>query len=223
MRFYCHASLPSVLWRCWLGGMKGIRPVKNWAVGCWRGYLSGERCRQRISLPLTVSCFSKIQVGFTFLVPAHPGSPGQRAVKRVCVMQVDQRHFLSSAFPHKTNPNSVDGDYGKHAKLSSHLTAILYSILSDSRHWRNRPCRPHWSLAAVVVKFCPPLTAPSRDPIRGSGSHLIQFQVYIPSGTSLNWFSHFSTEQDTQAHEPCCICSNRLHLCTVCMPGLEKN
>ena len=40
---------------------------------------------QRISLPLTVSCFSKIQVGFTFLVPAYPGSPGQRAVKRVCV------------------------------------------------------------------------------------------------------------------------------------------
>jgi len=36
-------------------------------------------------LPLTVSCFSKIQIGFTFLVPAHPGSPGQRAVKRICV------------------------------------------------------------------------------------------------------------------------------------------
>jgi len=37
--------------------------------------------------PLTVSCFSKIQIGFTFLVPAHPGNPGQRAVKRarVCV------------------------------------------------------------------------------------------------------------------------------------------
>ena len=33
--------LPSVLWRCWLGGRKGIRPVKNWLVGCWRGYLSG--------------------------------------------------------------------------------------------------------------------------------------------------------------------------------------
>ena len=36
-------------------------------------------------LPLTVSCFNKIQIGFTFLVPAHLGSPGQRAVKRVCV------------------------------------------------------------------------------------------------------------------------------------------
>jgi len=40
---------------------------------------------QRIPLPLTVSCFSKIQIGFTFLVPAHPGSPVKRAVKRVCV------------------------------------------------------------------------------------------------------------------------------------------
>ena len=40
---------------------------------------------QLMPLPLTVSCFSKIQIGFTFLVPAYPGSPGQRAVKRVCV------------------------------------------------------------------------------------------------------------------------------------------
>jgi len=38
------ATLPSVLWRCWLGGRKGIRHVKNWAVGCRRGYLSGARC-----------------------------------------------------------------------------------------------------------------------------------------------------------------------------------
>jgi len=40
---------------------------------------------QLIPLPLTVSCFSKIQIGFTFLVPAHPGSPGKRAVNRVRV------------------------------------------------------------------------------------------------------------------------------------------
>ena len=36
-------------------------------------------------LPLTVSCFSKIHIGFIFLVPAHPGSPGQRYVC-VCVL-----------------------------------------------------------------------------------------------------------------------------------------
>ena len=40
---------------------------------------------QLMPLPLTVSWFSKIQTGFTFLVPAHPDIPGQRAVKRVCV------------------------------------------------------------------------------------------------------------------------------------------
>jgi len=40
---------------------------------------------QVMPLPLTVSCFSKIQIGFTFLVPADPGSPGKRAIKRVCV------------------------------------------------------------------------------------------------------------------------------------------
>ena len=43
---------------------------------------------QLMPLPLTVSCFSKIQIGFTFLVPAHPGSHGQRAVKRVFVVVV---------------------------------------------------------------------------------------------------------------------------------------
>ena len=40
---------------------------------------------QLMPLPLTVSCFSKIQIGFTFLVPAHRDSPGKRAVKRVYV------------------------------------------------------------------------------------------------------------------------------------------
>ena len=34
-------------------------------------------------MPLTVSCFSKVQIGFTCLVSAHPRSPGQRAVKHV--------------------------------------------------------------------------------------------------------------------------------------------
>jgi len=41
---------------------------------------------QLVILPLTVSCFSKMQIGFTFLVPAHLGSPGQRVVKRVLVL-----------------------------------------------------------------------------------------------------------------------------------------
>jgi len=38
-------SVPSVHWHCWLGVRKSIRPVKNWVMRCWCGYLSGARCR----------------------------------------------------------------------------------------------------------------------------------------------------------------------------------
>ena len=91
---FCHNDqlkihMPSVLWRCWLGGRKGIRPVKTewWGVGMVICMERGAdlHMAQLMPLPLTVSCSSKIQIGFTSLVPAHLGSPGQRAVKRVCV------------------------------------------------------------------------------------------------------------------------------------------
>jgi len=52
-------------------------------------------------LPLTVSCFSTIQIGFTFLVPAHPGSPGQRAIKGVCVC-VDRRQWIQITWMKKS-------------------------------------------------------------------------------------------------------------------------
>jgi len=40
---------------------------------------------QLMPLPLTVSCFSEVQIVFSFLVPAHLGRPGQRAVKQMHV------------------------------------------------------------------------------------------------------------------------------------------
>jgi len=40
---------------------------------------------QLMPLSLAVFCSSIIQIGFTFLVPAHLGSPRQRAFKHVCV------------------------------------------------------------------------------------------------------------------------------------------
>ena len=66
-----HFELPSVLWRCWLGGRKGIRPVKNWVVGCWRGCLgwgTDLHIAQQMPLPLTISCSSKSRLVLTFLV-----------------------------------------------------------------------------------------------------------------------------------------------------------
>ena len=44
---------------------------------------------QLTPLPLTVCCFSKIQIGFFVLVLAHLGSPGKRAVKQVCVQSFE--------------------------------------------------------------------------------------------------------------------------------------
>ena len=80
------------------GGRKGIRPVKTewWGAGV---VICLELCAdlhmaQLMPLPLAVSCFSKIQIGFTFLVPAQLGSPVQRAIKRVCVLL----NWYSSAF-----------------------------------------------------------------------------------------------------------------------------
>jgi len=46
---------------------------------------AGLHMAQLMPLPLTVSCSSKIQIGFTFLVLADLGTPRKRAVKRVCV------------------------------------------------------------------------------------------------------------------------------------------
>ena len=84
--------MPSVLWCCWLGDKKG--PVKTeWldagVVICLeRGaYL---HMAQLMPLPLTVSCFSKLQIGFIFLVLAHLGSPGKGPLNVcVCVFQND--------------------------------------------------------------------------------------------------------------------------------------
>ena len=85
--------VPSVLWHCWLDGRKGIRPVKTerWGAGV---VICLERdadlhMAQLMPLPLTVSCFSKIQIDFTFLVPAHLGSLGEGPLNGcVCVIML---------------------------------------------------------------------------------------------------------------------------------------
>ena len=70
---------------------------------------------QLTSLPLTVSCFSKILIGFTFLVPAHLGSPGKRAVKRVCVCVLQEasawRYHVNNPLATLVNTVEVDTPY----------------------------------------------------------------------------------------------------------------
>jgi len=66
------SDLPSVLWCCWLGGSKCIRPIKDWVVRFWRGYLSGARWKWfaygLADAAATPSCLCscKIQSGLPF-------------------------------------------------------------------------------------------------------------------------------------------------------------
>ena len=71
----------------WQEGHPACKKTEWWGAGMVICLERGEdlHMAQLMLLPLTVSCFSKIQIGFTFLVPAHLGSPGKRAVKQVCV------------------------------------------------------------------------------------------------------------------------------------------
>jgi len=66
---------------------------------------------QLTPLPHTVSCLSKIQIGFTFLVPAHLGSPGQRAVKWVFYYVPVNRFFLTVLPQFIQNENCMVREY----------------------------------------------------------------------------------------------------------------
>jgi len=74
----------------WQEGHPACKITERWGAGVVVCLELGADLHmvQLMPLPLTVSCFSRIQIGFTFLVLAHPGSPGHRAVKRVCVWLV---------------------------------------------------------------------------------------------------------------------------------------
>ena len=68
-------------------GHPAYKKTEWWGAGVviCQGRGADLHMAQLMPLPLTVSCFGKVQIGFTFLVPAHLGIPGKRAVKRVCV------------------------------------------------------------------------------------------------------------------------------------------
>jgi len=89
-----------------VGWQEGHPACKKLSGGvlAWLSVYADLHMAQLMLLPLTVSCFSKIQIGSTFLVPAHPGSPGQRAVKLararacVCVFHIFISHLLFIIF-----------------------------------------------------------------------------------------------------------------------------
>jgi len=67
----------------WQEGHPACKKTEWWGAGVVICLEQGAdlHVAQQMPLPLTVSCSSKIQIGFTFLVPAYPGCPGKEAIK----------------------------------------------------------------------------------------------------------------------------------------------
>ena len=115
----------SVLWRCWLGGRKGIQPVKNWVVGCWHGYVSGSRRRFAYG-----PADAAVQIGFTFLflpfwyrltrVVPDKIQEGHKAVVCVCVCV-----WLLQQPPHST----IMFFYVCMDLLTIHMWPVLFPLL----------------------------------------------------------------------------------------------
>ena len=127
---------------------------------------------QLMPLPLTVSCFSKIQIGFTFLVPAHLGGPGKRAVKRacvcVCVCVLDSPHVQplsrsSLVFPLVLNPQL----HAPYISSPSHLPTEQDEMRRTRKHPFNGP------LSGTTWPYATLHLAPDRwrQPRRGCRGH----------------------------------------------------
>ena len=98
-------------------------------------------------LLLTFSCFTEIQTGFTFLVPAYPGSPRQRAVKRVCVcVCVCVCNCIARcqmASPGNRHCADCIGIISAHFRFS-------FPFVSFQLHWLDVPDRILFKLAVTV-------------------------------------------------------------------------
>ena len=106
-------TVPSVLWSCWLGGRKGIRPVKNWLVWCWRGYL------------VWLSVCSEVQIAY---VPAD-------ATATHCLASLKSRlvlpfwYWLTRVVPVKGPLNGCMYEYIYYVKCA--LTRVILLVYSE--------------------------------------------------------------------------------------------
>ena len=146
---------------CWLGGRKGIQPIKTewWGAGM---VICLEQCAdlhmaQLMPLPLTVSCSNKIQIGFSFLV--------QRAIKRVC----NKVHCIGAlalyvALSQRGLLDPIEPAYNQSRRLK--LTASTFSRL--------------WIIMLAVLVTVPTVSQNSLHPLSTSSitaRHLLDFMV----------------------------------------------
>ena len=139
---------------------------------------------QLMPLPLTISCFSKIRIGFTFLVPAHPGSPGKRAVKRVCVC-VCVLSGTTRVSQYQKGKTNVDFSEARHSEWQWHQLGhmqVCTSLQTDNH--ATDASTPALSFLQTRCPSCHPtnsVKALKTITNEGSGTYL----VYVLKSTSV--------------------------------------
>ena len=122
-------------------------------------------------LPLTVSCFSKIQIGFTFLVLAHPGSPGKGPLNDLvpgdhCRVQVGAYvHVVIGPWLMTRSSATADGPSDAPSLRSCHLWEQVVQ-----------------QLELPVTEF-PRYSRPMRNKLHASNHELWPSQVWSTSST----------------------------------------
>jgi len=161
--------MPSVLWRCWLGGRKGIRPAKNRVVGCWCGCLSAARCRlayvpaDATATQSLASVKSRLVLPFwyrlTWVVLEKGPLNGC-----VCLCGL-MRIFISRKF--------VVADW--HGFCSTESISSIYNdtleiIISFNRHTH----RPRYFVCSIRLHLATPVVLPNNDMnlLKYIGSHI---------------------------------------------------
>ena len=138
-------------------------------------------------LPLIVSCFSKIQIVFTFLVPAHLGSPRQRPVKRMCAKssgleETSARCCLPKQVHKKTNQSSWTRKTTKTTTEDSN--DIFLSKYAQKYTITNKKCRTS-RRPQQVVGFDPDI-ADSDGTVDGGQHERQEWQRLIKAQPAMN-------------------------------------
>jgi len=140
--------MPSVLWRCWLGGWKGIWPVKNWwwdagMVMCL-GQCADLHMAQLMPLPLTISCFSKSRFVLSFwcwLTQAVPDKiqEGRKMVVCVCVCMRACVHACVSVCVKDNFQNWVEREtrnrWHNHSTTAKQLWRYWHVLRKEDNDW----------------------------------------------------------------------------------------
>ena len=122
---------------------------------------------QLMPLPLTVSCFSKIQIGFTFLVPAHQGSPGKSAVKRVCVcvctyLLTCERYFAVRVHTDRAVTRLTNGSSSGRLVCTTTTGTPRSSVASTMSPWFDVGSSSHARTSRVILNWCHAPVEPGR-------------------------------------------------------------